>query len=116
MGASFGVEGVALEAGGEDLVFLVVEAAGPEKVVGEVEFERAPGGVGGVLGDLDGLPAEFTVPGGGHSMEARGAVVEAGVLGRTRLTFGRTGPGGFLGVGAIGGDLPVRDAGEGHGV
>jgi len=106
------VDGVAEIGLAESIDFVApefeVEVAGvevPEPLIG-----------GEFSGGLDGLGDEALLPFGRDGVSAGVEMVFAGIAGGAGLALRGAGSGGFLGVGAVGGDFLVGDAGEGHGV
>ncbi|MBL0161609.1 MAG: hypothetical protein IPP47_31785 [Bryobacterales bacterium] len=94
-----------------------IDFVAPEFEV-EVEGVEVPEPlIGGEFsGGLDGLGDEALLPFGRDGVSAGVEMVFAGIAGGAGLALRGAGSGGFLGVGAVGGDFFVGDAGEGHGV
>jgi hypothetical protein len=117
-----GVDAAAVVAVAEsDGVFQVavgegIELFGPEFVEEVLGVELAEAGV--VLkfgGAVDGEGGDALLPYGRDDVFAGVQVVFAGVLRRAGLALGRAGAGGFLRVGAVGGEAPFGHTDEGHG-
>ncbi|MBL0161446.1 MAG: hypothetical protein IPP47_30905 [Bryobacterales bacterium] len=85
MSGAGGVLGVATEAGGEELLFVIEEAIVPENEESEVAFELAADGIGSMGGEAAGLVAEAVIPGLGPGVGAGVAVVYAGIAGGSAL-------------------------------
>ena len=106
MGAAGEIAVAAVDALGEEGLFLIGEMVEPEDLESEVVFEGAADGVGGIGGDAQSLLVVLKLVVRGDGVLVGVGAVDATVAGGDGFAYGRAGACGFSGVGAIGGEFP----------